>query len=65
MRKKFETRPSARQKLNASSQLELALTQREITSASVVQFPIKSKPTGLGVADAKHRLLKFAARLPD
>ena len=65
MRKKLENRSRAGQKLNSDSQLELALPQGELTTATVVQFPTRPKPAGLSTADAKPRLLEFAARLPD
>ena len=65
MRKKLDSRSRAGRTLISDSQLELALTQRELATATVVQFPTRPKPVRLSIADAKRRLLEFAARLPD
>lgn len=65
MRKKLDNQPRAGRKQNSDSQLELVLAQRELRTATVVQFPSRPKQAGLSIADAKRRLLEFAARLPE
>lgn len=65
MYKKIDSPLQTGRKLSSGCQLELALVQHELGTATVIQFPIKPMTPDARIADAKRRLLEFAERLPE